>query len=164
MCASFLISKKYLVKFGVNDFLWLYWLAAILIGIVTLSVYSALSKKALNTMLAVLMTLFLSVLSVNVLPRINQHLQGTLHKYSVYAKEKLSSDENIFVYGINNPSIVFYSGHKVVPLKGKNELNTLSDTSDRALIITRTKHVDIMEKLGFHVLERDKQYALLERE
>jgi len=162
--AAFLISRQYLMKFGTDDFAWLYLLVAIPAGIVLLSIYSALTKQGLNIALAVLMVLFLSVLSIKALPIISQYLQGTLHKYSLYAKEKLSPDENIFVYGINNPSIVFYSGHKVIPLKGKNDLITLSDNGHHAFVITKTKHVSIIENLGFHVLERDERYAILERE
>jgi 4-amino-4-deoxy-L-arabinose transferase-like glycosyltransferase len=162
--AAFLISRQYLIKFGIDDFEWLYLLAAIPAGIVVLSVYSASTKKGFNIVLAVLMILFLSVLSIKVLPIISQYLQGTLYKYSLYAKEKLSPDENIFVYGINNPSIVFYSGHKVIPLKGKNDLITLLNNRNHALVITKTKHVDIIENLGFHILESDERYAILERE
>lgn len=162
--AAFLISRQYLVKFGVDDFAWLYLLVVILMGIVVLGVYSALTKKGFCIVLSGLMILFLSILSIKVMPVINQYLQGTIHKYSLYAKERLSPDEDIFVYGINNPSIVFYSGHKVIPLRGKNDLLPLTSNGHHAVVITKTKNIDVIENMGFHVLENDDRYAILERE
>ena len=161
--AAFLISSRYLAKFGIDDFAWLYVLAAIPIAVVVLGVYSALTEKGFYIVLSGLMILFLSILSIKAMPVINNYLQGTLHQYSLYAKGRLSPDESVFVYGINNPSIAFYSGHKVITLRGKNDLKDLSHTVDHALLITKTKNIEIIENLGFHVLEKDERYAILER-
>jgi 4-amino-4-deoxy-L-arabinose transferase-like glycosyltransferase len=161
---AFLISRQYLVKFGVDDFAWLYLLVAILIGIVVLGVHSALTKKGPYVVLSGFMILFLSILSLKVMPLISEYLQGTLHKYSLHAKESLSPGEDIFVYGINNPSIVFYSGHKVIPLKGQDSLIRQLDDGRRSLVITKTKNIDILKNVGFQVLENDDRYAILERE
>jgi 4-amino-4-deoxy-L-arabinose transferase-like glycosyltransferase len=161
---AFLLSRQYLVKFGVDDFAWLYLLVAILVGIAALGVYSALTKKGHCIVLSGLMILFLSILSIKVMPLISGYLQGTLHKYSLYAKERLSPDEDIFVYGINNPSIVFYSGHNVIPLKGQDSLIRLGDEGHHSLVIAKTKNIDILKNRGFRVLENDDRYAILERE
>jgi len=158
-----LIAKRYLIKFGVIDLEWLYVLFAITVGIVLLSVYSALVKKRYLTVLSVLMGLFLSLVSIKALPLINNYLQGTLHTYSLYAKERLSSHENLFVYGINNPSIAFYSGHKVIGLRGKDDLTALSENEGRAIVITKTKNIDVIKNMGFTVLAKDERYAILEK-
>jgi len=160
---AFLISRSYLMKFGIADPEWLYFLIAIPVGIVLLSVYSALTGKRLYIMLSVLMILFLSVVSIKVLPVINQYLQGTLYKYSVFAKERLSPDASIFVYGINNPSIAFYSGHKVITLRDKNDFVALAKNDQYMIVITKVKHIDILENMGVNVLEKDERYAILER-
>jgi len=161
---AFLISRRYLMQLGTAEPEWLYFLIAITIGIVLLSFYSALMKKRFYMVVSCLMIVFLSVLSLKVLPAISHYLQGTLHKYSLYAKKRLSPDEGIFVYGINNPSIAFYSGHKVIPLRGKNDLLPLTSNGHHAVVITKTKNIDVIENMGFYVLEKDERYAILERE
>lgn len=163
MSVVFLISRSYLMKFGIADPEWLYFLIAIPIAIVLLSVYSALTKKQFYIILSGLMIVFLSILSIRVLPIINQYLQGTLHKYSLYAKERLAPDEGIFVYGINNPSIAFYSGHKVITIRDKNDLIILAKNGQHTIVITKVKHIDILENMGVNVLEKDERYAILER-
>jgi 4-amino-4-deoxy-L-arabinose transferase-like glycosyltransferase len=159
-----LIAKRYLMKFGVTDFEWIYILFALTVGIVLLSVYSALVKKSYLTVLSVLMGLFLSLVSIKALPLISTYLQGTLHTYSLYAKERLSSHESLFVYGINNPSIAFYSGHKVITLRGKDDLAAHPEIEGRAIVITKTKNIDMIKNMGFSVLAKDERYAILERE
>jgi hypothetical protein len=97
------------------------------------------------------------------LPIANQYLQGTLYKYSLYAKERLHDDEKIITYKINNPSIVFYSGHKIINVKDKDELKTFMKKNNHAVAITKTTDVEVLKELGFNLLEKDEKYGILER-
>ncbi len=164
MSVAFHILGRYLIKLGITYPEWLYFLTAITVLLAVLSFYSALTKKSISIVIAGIMIVFFSILSVKAFPLINQYLQGTLHKYSLYAKGRLSSDESIYIYGINNPSIAFYSGHKVINLRGKDMLTTLSDNEHHAIVITKTKNIAAIENLGFRVLEKDERYAILERQ
>jgi hypothetical protein len=107
---------------------------------------------------------YLSLLQIKALPLVNQQLQGTLHKYSLYAKERLRSDETILTYRINNPSIVFYSGRRVVRVGSTDELLPLISQQKRLLVITKAKEVEGLKTLGFTLIENDRRYALLEKQ
>jgi len=109
------------------------------------------------------MIVFLFILLLKALPIANQYLQGTLHKYSLYARDRLYIDESLIVYSINNPSIVFYSDHKVITIRDKNDVMGLMKNGRRAIIITKAKDIDVFENMGFNLLEKDERYAILER-
>lgn len=160
---AFLISRRYFLKFRISDTDWIYFLTTLTMIIAFLSFYSSFKKKQLHIVMSSFMIVFLSILSLKALPITNQYLQGTLYKYSLYAKERLSPNEIMFVYGINNPSIAFYSGHKVITIKGQNDLISLTKIGQHAVVITETKNIDILENMGFNILEKDKRYAILER-
>lgn len=160
---AFLILKGYLLKFKIYDADWIFLLIAITMIIATLSFYTAFTKKNLYSVLSSLMIVFLFILSLKALPIANQYLQGTLHKYSLYAKDRLYIDESLIVYGINNPSIVFYSGHKVITIRDKDDVIGLMKNGRSAIIITKAKDIDIFENMGFNLLEKDERYAILER-
>ncbi len=124
----------------------------------------------MHGMLAGCMIVFLLILSLKVLPIANRQLQGTLYKYSHYAKEHLR-DGVLLTYDIIYPSIVFYSDHKVINIRDKNGLLELLESkakdqqvkSVNFLAITKTKDAGILKDAGFKVLEADEKYALLER-
>ncbi|HKN19648.1 MAG TPA: hypothetical protein VJW95_07610, partial [Dissulfurispiraceae bacterium] len=111
-----------------------------------------------------LMGLLLSILLVKALPAAGEYLQGTLYRYSLYAKEKLPPYEPVITYAINKPSVVFYSGHKIIHAGSENELKALMDAAPHhALVIAKTKDRGKVEALGFNVLEIDSQYGLFEK-
>jgi maleate cis-trans isomerase len=110
------------------------------------------------------MIIFLLMLSLKAVPLASEALQGTLNRYSLYAKTNLPDDQRVIVYGINNPSIVFYSGHKIINAGSKNDVKAALDTQGKiSITITKTKNVEDLKELGFNIIERDKKYALLER-
>lgn len=184
---AFVISKDSLLKFGVYDTGWTLIVAALMLVMAILSLYLLLTKKTLYGYTSALMIVFLLVLSIKALPLVNQYLQGTLYKYSLYAKERLHNDERIITYGINNPSIVFYSGHKIINIGNKDELKALmtrkGDSASlaesqatkkgiisemqfytRTIAIAKAKDIEVFKDLGFNLLEKDGMYAILERE
>lgn len=160
---AFLISKKYLLRFGFYNTDWILAIAAVLFITAIMILYAALTKKTLYGVLSILMLVFLSLLSIKAVPMVNQYLQGTLYRYSVYAKNRLHDGEKIITFGINNPSILFYSGHKLMTTGNQNELMPLLQQGKRLLVISKAKEIEILNKLGFNVLEEDGRYAILEK-
>jgi 4-amino-4-deoxy-L-arabinose transferase-like glycosyltransferase len=161
---AFLVAGKYLVKFGVSDTEWLLPAALVSLAIAATALSALISGKVFYRGMAALMTAFLILLSLKALPLASSRLQGTLHKYSLFAKERLSKEEKIITYGINHPSIVFYSDRRVVRVGSKAELMPLLAQSRNLLLITKVKEVQGLAPLGFHLLEEDGNYAILERQ
>lgn len=167
---AFMLSPEYLQKYKLTDTAWIYPLAATTMFISLASFWAFFKKKTMQAMLSGGMIIFLLILSLKVLPLANQQLQGTLYKYSQYAKEHLRGRE-LLTYDIIYPSIVFYSDHRVINIRDKDGLlKQLEITpegqkykSGRFLAITKTKDLGVLKDAGFRVLESDEKYALLER-
>lgn len=159
----FIIARRYAVNAGLLDVKWLLVLSMITIGITITCVYTAVTKKQLFTLMSSLMIVFLSILVIKALPIASQYLQGSLHKYSLYAKEKLHIHDQLIVYGLNNPSIIFYSDRKALIINNKDDLKTILKNGQHEIIITKTKNAEFVKNMGFNLLEKDKRYALLER-
>ncbi|HXX81269.1 MAG TPA: glycosyltransferase family 39 protein, partial [Thermodesulfovibrionales bacterium] len=161
---AFLIAPTYLLRFGIHTSNWTIQAALILFGLAALFLYGAFSEKKVYSIIAVFMFAYVSLLMVEALPLVHQHLQGPLYKYSLYAKERLAGDERILTYGINNPSIVFYSGHRVVRVGNRDELLPLMGEQKRLFVITKAKEVEGLKNLGFNLFEQDGRYAILEKQ
>lgn len=161
---AFLLSEKYLVKFGVADTGWTSAAALVLFALGTVSVSAIFTRKGLYGFISALMAVFLLLLSAKALPLANRALQGTLHKYSLYARNRLGENERIITYGINNPSIVFYSDRRIIRAWKKEELLPLIRQGGRALTIAKAKEIESLKELGFNVLEEDGRYAILEKQ
>lgn len=155
--------KGYLFNFRVYDTDWIFIAAAIMFSLAMLCVYVAFTEKSFYVLMSCTMFLFLLVLSLRALPIANRHLQGTLHQYSIYAGRVLQGDDRIIAYGLNNPSIVFYSGHKVLNTKNKNELLPYMAAGNGRIAIVKAKDIDALKSMNYYLLESDGTYALLER-
>ncbi len=162
--SAFLISKKYLSSFGISDTGWTTAAGVILFGVAIVHFYSFFTRKTRLGLISILTATFLFLFPLKVLPLANQYLQGTLHKYSLYAKDRLLENDRLVTYGINNPSIVFYSGHRTVNAGSEHDLMSLVKEDGRLLVISKAKEIAILKNLGFHVLEEDGRYAILEGE
>ncbi len=161
---AFLISRPYFFKYGIHDVNWIFVvsLTTILMGV--LFSYAAYAHKSYWGAASALMMIFLFLLSVYALPLAGDYLQGTLYRYSLYAKSKLQGDQRIIAYGINKPSIVFYSGHKIISASNKDDVKEALDANKLLCIaITKIKKIDDLKELGFNLIESDETYALLER-
>ncbi len=163
LAVALLVFKKYLLKVNVYDTDWTFMAAAIIFSLTILGIYAAFAKKTLYVPLSCIMFLFLSILSVKALPIVNRHLQGTLYKYSLYAGQAAQGDDRIITYGLNNPSIVFYSGHKVLNTRNKNELLPYITSGKGRIAIAKVKDIEALRNLNFSLLESDGTYAILER-
>jgi hypothetical protein len=62
----------------------------------------------------------------------------------------------------NRPSIVFFSGHRITSANSKEALGNILRGIDPAVTITPAKSVGFQTSLGFKVLEKDEQHAILE--
>ncbi|MGO9611855.1 MAG: ArnT family glycosyltransferase [Dissulfurispiraceae bacterium] len=163
MGIAFGLSRKYLTQLGIDDSQWIYVVIAVMGMVTVLSLYCAIREKTCYGFLSGLFILFLSILLIKALPIANQYLQGTLHKYSVYAKDNLGGNEDLITYRINNPSILFYSNHRILSASDKDGLILFLKERRRFMAITKTKDSGDLEGLGFKMLSDDGTYALLER-
>ena len=159
-----LFSRSYLTRYGIQEDGGIIVAGAVMVAVILVDLYAVIGKKSLYPVLFCLMGILIAVLLVKALPAAGEYLQGTLYRYSLYAKEKLPPDERIITYGINNPSVVFYSGHKIIHVGSENELKTLTDAArHHSLVIAKTKDLGKIDALGLNVLEMDSNYALLEK-
>lgn len=161
---AFLLSEKYIARFGITDTGWILPASLAAFAAAVVCAYSAVTGRTMYRLTAAIMAVFLLVLSARALPLANRHLQGTLHKYSLLAKDKLNRDEKLIVYGINHPSIVFYSDRRIVRVGSSEELSPLLSGSGRQLLIAKKKDSAQLGLLGFRVVEDDGKYAMLERQ
>jgi len=163
LAVAFLIARGYVSNLGFFDVKWLFLLSIITIGMAVLSVYTIFTKKQQYTIMSSLMIFFLSILVIKALPIASQYLQGSLHKYSLYAKDRLRANDLFIVYELNNPSIIFYSDHKALIVMNKDDLTASIKNGQHAIVITKMKNAEFVKQTGFTLLEKDDRYALLER-
>lgn len=159
---ALILSKGYLVKFGISDTGWTSAAAVIMFMLAAVSVYALLAGRRPYGYMSVLMVAFLLLLSVKALPLANQKLQGTLYKFSLTARESLGDRGTLITMGINNPSIVFYSDHRIKKTDGPDDLLPIIRDGKKAIIIARSHDLEILEALGLKLLSKDDKYALLE--
>lgn len=163
VCCSLLLARTYLLKYGIQADGWLFIAAAVMAAIAVTDLYALKAGRGFYPAMYGLMGIFVILLLVKALPAAGEYLQGTLYRYSIYAKDTLPRGERIITYGINNPSIVFYSGHKIIHAGSEDDLKALLKPAQHALAIAKTKDRAGLEALGFHVVDMDARYALLER-
>ncbi|MDA8171677.1 MAG: glycosyltransferase family 39 protein [Nitrospiraceae bacterium] len=167
MGAGLFLAKGYLLRAGIRAD-WPYWIAGIMLLMAAFSAYAALSGKSQNLVLALLMICLLSVAVLKAVPAASEYLQGSLYRYSLYARENLRPDGVLIGYKINNPSVVFYSGRRVVGAEDERELRAALSGGSEAMIITKTgdaKEVDALigPSLKLKLLESGGNYSLFEK-
>ena len=160
---ALLMSGSYLVKLGITEKGWIGTAAAALLLVAAAGFYGFAGRKGRYGFLATASALFLIVLSVKALPLASTSMQGTLLEYSLYAKERLGEGDRLITYGINNPSIVFYSGHHVTGAGSPEEIRPYLAAGVNVIAIAKAKDAAILNEFGFHVVRRDGKYALLEK-
>ena len=163
LSGTFLILGPRLAGLGINDPVLTYGFALIALSLAIAGFYSLLSRKRLYGVMALLTALFLSVMSFKALPYAGDYLQGTLYRYSIYAKDNLPDKAGIITYGINNPSIVFYSGRNIVEAGSRKDLLPYIGKGGEWLAISKTRDAGDLTAMGFDLLKKDGRYALLEK-
>ena len=161
--AAFIASRGYLHTFGVSDTGWTSAAAVLMFSLAAVSAYASVRNRRPHGYIAALLIAFFLLLSVRVLPLANRKLQGTLHDFSLAAKERLGRGGTLITFGINNPSIVFYSDHMVEKVDNLDELLRLPGGQGKTLLIARARDTEILEASGFNVLSKGEKYALFEK-
>ncbi len=161
---ALLVSRSYLFTYGISDLNWIFALASIAMAMGILFLYSTYSGKSFYFVMSALMLAFLLMLSIKAVPIASDYLQGSLYRYSLYAKTRLQGDQRIIAYGINNPSVVFYSGRKIINAGNKDDIKrAVIKNGDYSIAITKAVKVHDLKDLGFNLIESDDKYALLEK-
>jgi 4-amino-4-deoxy-L-arabinose transferase-like glycosyltransferase len=161
---ALIFLPSYLAQKGITVTGWMPIVAVIALAMATLCFYATFTARPLYGAMFSVMFAFLMTLVVTALPVASDYLQGTLYKYSLYGKEKAHADERIIAYGINFPSIVFYSHHKVAHVRGREALQLYVREKGDRIAIAKIKDLDVFSGTGFTVLKKENGYALLERE
>ena len=160
---AFVAAPSYLEKLGVADTGWMLAAALTALAMVAFGIYAAFTARSAFSGMLCITLVFFTLLLIKAFPIANQQLQGPLYRFSQYAKDKLPSDERIITYGINFPSIVFYSGHKVANVRGQDALQEYVKEKGGRLAIAKAKDMDVLTGAGFTLLQKDDRFVLLER-
>jgi 4-amino-4-deoxy-L-arabinose transferase-like glycosyltransferase len=111
--------------------------------------------------IAVSMMVFAFGLYGNLMPRISGHLQEPLRSIARTAAKRFEAETNLVVFGLNNPSILFYTKRPAI-LLDKRDFKGLAEylkQPRQTLVITNSS---LAEKLtGVHTVERRGHYVLL---
>jgi 4-amino-4-deoxy-L-arabinose transferase-like glycosyltransferase len=153
-----------LVKLGITETGWTIWTSAILVAMSAVAFYSVRVSKPLYAPLACAMFCLLIFLLVSALPPASRYMQEALYNFSVYAGENAPAEERIICYNINNPSVVFYSGHKVANVRGKEGLAQYLAKSRDSLAIAKVRDEADLRAAGFNLLRKEGLYALFKRD
>jgi 4-amino-4-deoxy-L-arabinose transferase-like glycosyltransferase len=162
--AALFFARKYLVNSGYAGADWIVVLLALTVAMALSGLYSIRRKKAGYYFLFLLMTAFLVVLLLKALPLANQDMQGVLYKYSMYAKYRLQGDEPLLVYGINKPSLVFYSDRNVIHVRNRDDLTARVKNCSHCIVIVKAGNARMLNASGLRILEKGDKYAILEKE
>ncbi|TAN39481.1 MAG: glycosyltransferase family 39 protein [Nitrospirae bacterium] len=160
---AFLIAPKYLAGLGIAGGWWTFVASGIMFCGALLNGYTAVRGRRLHEYGALLMLAFLLLVSLRLLPVANDYLQGTLYRFSIYAKENLGSDRDLVLYKVNKPSVVFYSDHRITPLDRIEQVREAMTARSGMLVITRQSEAGALQQEGLTLIEKDRDYALLER-
>jgi 4-amino-4-deoxy-L-arabinose transferase-like glycosyltransferase len=158
-----------LLPVPISGFGWLYLSMALMLGIAFTGFFGLFSRdnKLYLGAAACLMALFLFTLVSRALPLAGQELEGALHDYSLYARRYLGSDGVLACFRMNNPSVVFYSGKRVVMADDPGALAALAQKTGRGPLLVIARSGDI-GKLGaknpaLELIKNEGGYALFEK-
>lgn len=157
---ALIYSRKYLERFGIENSELIIYLTIPLFLLSLISLIGVFKNLNLIEFQALFTALFILALTIIALPLANNFLQGTLHKYSLYAKQIVPENHRVYVYRLNKPSIVFYSDRKVERLKGKEDLDNLKKGE---IVILKTKDLEALSNLDIEILDKRKDYAIIKR-
>ena len=161
LCIAFALSRGVISRQGIRvEGMSLLILVTLLISLTGL--YGARTGKTMYGAVSGLMVIFLVLISLKVLPAVNDFLQGTLYKYSMYAKERVFPEKRIVLFRLNTPSVLFYSGRKAVSAGEKADLETILGNGMPAIVIAKSADIDTLTGIGLDLVEKDEKYALLE--
>jgi len=160
----FFVLPSYLEQKGIAADGVMPLLAVVALTMTAVCFYALYTARPLYGAMSSVMFVFLMTAILTGLPIANNYLQGSLYKYSIYGNKKAKGDERIIAYGLNKPSIVFYSGHKVAVAGGIDTLKSIISDGKGRIVIAKTKDAELLRQSGLVIRDMDKGYALLETE
>jgi 4-amino-4-deoxy-L-arabinose transferase-like glycosyltransferase len=163
LAVAFMVSGKYLPASGISGTGWMTIFGLLMLVVACLSLLSVFMKRELHGFVAACMVIFLLLMSVKVVPAVSAYLQGTLYRYSLYARGEAEKGREVITYKLNYPSIVFYADHKIIDARNMVRLLTYIKDGGKFVAITKAGDAAELEGVGFKLLEKDGRYALLER-
>lgn len=129
------------------------WLAGWLAGLLAVGTLASLVAAGpwRVVCLSAMMVLLLLTAEIVVAPRAYDILQGALREFAQEAGRILGPRDPVVTYGLNAPSIVFYSGRRVLPLgaspEGEEQLRRMTQSGRPVVVITRSRHAAHLEQL-----------------
>ncbi len=151
------------VKMSIHFPSWFFFTAgAAFVVIAAFSAVSFLSPLASFAGISASMVFLLVFLRLYALPPVNIDLQKPLYDLSVYARS-LGKDDTLATYGVNKPSIAFYSERPIL----KTDESSAQEIGEqmkknRILVITKTsKYGELKKFKGLKVIDSEGRYVLL---
>ena len=98
-----------------------------------------------------------------VIPIADKYLQSTLRDYSRIAANQMGTTDNLVVYGINKPSILFYAKRPATILLSsqRDKLTEVIESSGIAYIISKSSGIEYLTgHPDFYVLNEQRGYTL----
>ncbi|HMK61830.1 MAG TPA: glycosyltransferase family 39 protein [Dissulfurispiraceae bacterium] len=161
---AFMLLPPYLAQKGITAAAHMPFIAIFAFILAAICLYAIFKHRTPYAAVAATMSAFFVSLMLTALPMASDYLQAALYKYSMYGKERTPIDRQIITYGLNKPSIVFYSGRKVAVAGSTQALGEMIAGGKGNVVIAKAKDAERLKQLGLVVLDTEKGYALLERE
>src|SRR3990170_71849 len=98
-----------------------------------------------------------------VIPIADKYLQSTLRDYSRIAANQMGTTDNLVVYGINKPSILFYTKRPATILLSsqRDKLTEVIESSGIAYIISKSSGIEYLTgHPDFYILNEQRGYTL----
>jgi len=102
--------------------------------------------------LAGMMAGVILVAALVVVPRAHRILQGALQEFSQTARREIPPGGSVVAYGLNAPSIVFYSERRVLPVgagspEGAAQIRRRVEAGEPVLVIARSAHAPTLDRV-----------------
>jgi 4-amino-4-deoxy-L-arabinose transferase-like glycosyltransferase len=111
--------------------------------------------------IAVSMMFFAFGLYQSVMPRVSAHLQEPVRGIAKAAAKRFEAETRLVVFGLNNPSILFYTKRPAI-LLGKKNFSDLAEYLKQSRPMLVITNASLAEKLtGVHTVEQRGRYVLL---
>ena len=164
----FIIKLKAPQFFPQIELNWVNFLILIMIAFFLLSIYCIFVKRINYAGLTLLSFIFILVFTLEVLPCANKIYQGDLYRYSLYVKKNLKNNGILILYKLHKPSVLFYSGRKALYIRSPKKMHSfIKNTNTQVIVILKTKRLKTLgdlKKLNLKIIEKTKEYTLLQKD
>ncbi len=163
LAAGSLFLKGYVESLTHENTQWIIILSLLLFIYCIMSLYSFIYNKTAFEVKSLLIIVIFLFISIEAVPALNKNLQGMLYRFSIYAKENFKNNEKIILYNTSNPSVVFYSGIRVIHETRLADLDRLQNKYGCIYIIAKSRSVKNLLNSGYVMVERDNNYGIFKK-